>query len=339
MPQRPRVCIDRSLPSRIFRPIITEAQPGSMVFRAVAPLGKQWINGTKLRIRFTAGTDRQVDQVMSTIKQWESVCNIGFEVVLGESDIRIAFDEKDGAWSYIGTDCRGIPQNEPTMNFGWLDQAVILHEFGHALGMAHEHSNPAGGIEWNEPQVIADLSGPPNFWDESTIRYNVLRKYSADHIRGTKFDPDSIMLYSFPASWTKNNISTHENSTLSSSDRDFIATVMYPKEVTVPATRLSVGSWFRTRADIGLPGEEDIYDFVAEKPGRYLIDTIGDTDVAMRLYGPDSQSRLIAEDDNSGIKANPSIRRDLTEGQYWIQIRHSNRSDGVGSYRIKVRSI
>ena len=30
--------------------------------------------------------------------------------------------------------------------------------------------------------VIADLSGPPNYWDEATIRHNVLEKYSLDQI-------------------------------------------------------------------------------------------------------------------------------------------------------------
>ena len=33
----------------------------------------------------------------------------------------------------------------------------ILHEFGHALGLAHEHQNPAitSTIRWDETAVIA----------------------------------------------------------------------------------------------------------------------------------------------------------------------------------------
>ena len=71
------------------------------------------------------------------------------------------------------------------MNYGWLTptsdddelRRVVLHEFGHALGLIHEHQNPEGGIQWNEPAVKADLSGPPNNWDDETIRHNVLDHY------------------------------------------------------------------------------------------------------------------------------------------------------------------
>ena len=40
----------------------------------------------------------------------------------------------------------------------------------------------------------------PNFWNEQKVRLNVINKYSVDQINGTMFDPDSIMLYFFPAS-------------------------------------------------------------------------------------------------------------------------------------------
>ena len=51
------------------------------------------------------------------------------------------------------------------MNYGWLEpdtelreyQRVVRHEFGHALGMIHEHQNPAaqGQIPWDKPKVYA----------------------------------------------------------------------------------------------------------------------------------------------------------------------------------------
>ena len=74
---------------------------------------------------------------------------------------------------------------------------TVAHEFGHAIGLAHEHQNPAGGMQWNEAAVIRDLSGPPNHWGEAQIRHNVLNKYRADQINGTTSDPDSVMLYFF----------------------------------------------------------------------------------------------------------------------------------------------
>ena len=35
---------------------------------------------------------------------------------------------------------------------------VILHEFGHALALVHEHQNSALSIQWNETAVIEELT-------------------------------------------------------------------------------------------------------------------------------------------------------------------------------------
>jgi hypothetical protein len=56
----------------------------------------------------------------------------------------------------------------------------------------------------------------------------------------------------------------------------------------------------------------------------------------MSLYGPDSQTKLIAEDDDSGTDRNAKIVTDLATGTYYVQVRHYNSAGGTGSYRIKV---
>ncbi len=53
---------------------------------------------------------------------------------------------------------------------------MVLHEFGHTLGLIHEHQNPNRPINWNRAAVIADLSGPPNNWDEETIENNIFKR-------------------------------------------------------------------------------------------------------------------------------------------------------------------
>lgn len=142
----------------------------------------------------------------------------------------LTFDSHDGVWSYIGTDSRSIPLNKATMNLGFLDGGTAAHEFGQAIGLAQEHQNPTGGIQWNEEVVIRECEKSPNFWDEETTRHNVLRKYSEDQINGTDFDPKSIMLYFFPASWTLNGIGTEANEVFSRLDKEFIAGAkMYPR--------------------------------------------------------------------------------------------------------------
>jgi hypothetical protein len=337
-----RVCIDQVLPSELFLPQRLVV-PRRGRARAIAPIGKTWMNGSTLRVRFLGGNNAQRALAREQAAWWSQTANLSF--VFDDSpqaEIRISFDSTDGAWSYVGTDARGIPASQATMNLGFTDGGTAAHEFGHAIGLSHEHQNPAGGIQWNEPVVIRELAGPPNFWDEATVRHNVLDKYSVDQIKGTRFDPDSIMLYFFPASWTRNGIATSANEVLSATDKSFVASAaMYPRTgpVVDDATELTVNARSRTRAEIGAFGEEDLFTFTAEASGRYVVDTRGSSDLVMKLFGPDSPTALVAEDDDSGYGLNARIARPLTPGRYWIQIRHADTTGGTGDYTVRVRRV
>ena len=354
-----KICYDRVLPENLSLSRRTIKRPGIFTTRLIAPLHRQWINGTSLRVRFMGGTLDQHEIVKQEAKWWERCANIHF--LFNEhpqAEIRITFDENDGAWSYIGTECASIPLDQPTMNLGFLDPGTAAHEFGHAIGLAHEHQNPEGGIQWNVPVVMRDLKGPPNYWDEETIRYNVLEKYEQDQIKGTQFDPASIMCYAFPEEWTLNHVKTGWNTTLSDMDKNFIgSSSMYPIPVappeppTVPnepdvtkptpptppskSKKLTLNHARRTMATIRKPGEEDVFYFDADKPASYKIDTRGNTNVAMRLFGPDSLTHLVAEDDDSGIDENAMIVLNLQPGRYFVQIRHSDIANGTGHYTVK----
>jgi hypothetical protein len=331
----PKICFDRYLPADPAQPAFAHALGPRA--EAIILIRKLWPNGSTLRVRFLEGSSAAQQLAMQQARWWTEHANLRFVASdAPDAEIRITFDPSDGAWSYIGTDCRSIPRNQPTMNLGFQDGGTSAHEFGHAIGLAHEHQNPEGGLQWNEAEVIRDLSGPPNNWTVEEIRHNVLEKYSRDLIRGTAFDPDSIMLYAFPARWTINGFATHENETLSSMDRSFIAGV-YPREgVTPEAVRLTVGGP-AAAAEIGKPGEEDTFVFTADAAGRHVVETSGKTDVVMKLYGPNSPTRLIAEDDDGGVGLNPRIVRTLARGDYRVQIRHYNRTSGTGPYKISVK--
>lgn len=334
-------CTDRVLPSEQMRFQSTVRRDGST--RAIMPIGKVWMNGSTLRVRFLGGTSAQQAKAQEQALWWTQFANLTFDFNNAQdAEIRIAFDPSDGAWSYIGTDNRSIPLNQPTMNLGFMDGGTAAHEFGHAIGLAHEHQNPAGGIEWNEAAVLQSLKGPPNNWDEATIRHNVLNKYQVNQIHGTAFDPDSIMLYFFPGSWVKSGVGTHANEVLSSMDKAYIASAQaYPKaKPTVQdAVDLKVNASRRTAAQIGAAGEEDLFKFVVTTGGDHVIDTKGPTDVVMRLYGPDSHTNVIAEDDDSGTGTNARIIASLIPGQYYAQVRHYNRAEGKGDYTIRARRV
>ncbi|MGZ8365971.1 MAG: M12 family metallopeptidase [Nitrospira sp.] len=305
--------------------------------RAVFLFKKMWINGSNLRVRFMGGNPAQQALAKEQALWWTQYANLTFDFNNApDAEIRITFDSSDGAWSYIGTDCQGIPRNQPTMNLGFLDGGTAAHEFGHAIGLAHEHQNPRGGIEWNEEVVIRDLSGPPNNWTEAEIRHNVLEKYAVDQIRGTNFDPDSIMLYFFPGSWVKSGIGTKANDVLSELEKTFIASKdAYPR-ASVQEVELGINA-APTSASIGKPGEEDLFKFTVKTSGRHVIETGGQTDVMMKLFGPNSQTRLIAEDDDAGVGLNARISVSLIPGQYFAQVRHYNKAGGTGSYSIRVK--
>jgi Astacin (Peptidase family M12A)/Bacterial pre-peptidase C-terminal domain len=332
-----KICYDRILPHEMFRPRRTRRANGAL--RAVFEFRKMWINGSTLHVRFLGGSSSQRALVREQAQWWTDHANLTFNFNdAPDAEIRIAFDENDGAWSYVGTDAQSIPLNQPTMNLGFMDGGTTAHEFGHAIGLGHEHQNPAGGIEWNEEVVIRDLGGPPNFWPPEQVRHNVLEKYAVDQIRGTTFDPDSIMLYAFPARWTKNGIATNANEVLSAMDKAFIASAEAYPRTAISAVELGVNAATGTSAAIGVPGEEDLFTFTAAAPGRHTIETGGQTDVVMKLFGPNSQTLLIAEDDDGGAGLNSRITADLIPGRYFVQIRHFNTARGTGSYTISVRA-
>ncbi len=223
-------CIDRTIPPEYAwladQQAVQENSANRSPFEAVST-GKFWLLGRVLHVAFLEGTPELWERVEFYAKQWMRYANITFLFDnRADAKIRITFQRGIGTWSYIGTDALSISSDQPTMNYDSLtanssDYAFsyyVLHEFGHALGLVHEHHSPKAGIQWNKAAVKKDH---PGFSDEY-LETNIFKRYERSQTQYSKFDPYSIMVYRIPKAWTLNGIETPENAALSEIDKQYI---------------------------------------------------------------------------------------------------------------------
>lgn len=225
-----------------IRHLREEGMTPSMAPSRLAVLRANVWRQTGITCLFLDGTPKLHGRVAWTAQRWSRYAWMHVTFVnRGPADVRITF-KGDGSWSYVGTDALNIPQDEPTMCYGWLENSfangdfaeikrVVLHEFGHAIGFIHEHQNPLGGIVWNEDAVYKYYAGPPNRWDRETIYNNVLAPYALDMVNGGEYDAHSIMNYPIPREFVVDKAqATDWNNDLSPSDKN-MAAVLYPRVI------------------------------------------------------------------------------------------------------------
>ena len=102
-----------------------------------------------------------------------------------------------------------------------------------------------------------------------------------------------------------------------------------------PADKLLIGGP-EVKGEISAGGERDRYTFTVETAGKYSIQTSGNTDTFVSLFGPNSESRLIAEDDDSGPGNLSLLTQNLTPGRYFVRVRLFSASS-TGPYGLSVR--
>lgn len=212
------------------------SHPAMRVALAAAPapyiaiiFEKKWQAGRTLKIAFLGEVDPTVKaKIISYAKQWLDFVNLKFDFVDGDGgDIRIS-TTPGGSWSYIGTDAKLIPADEPTMNYGWLlpnttdaeYSRVVLHEFGHALGAIHEHQHPEVGIPWDRPKVYEYYERQG--WSKDQVDNNIFKKYSSNQLNVSNYDRASIMHYAVPNELTVGDWEVVWNTFLSETDKVFM---------------------------------------------------------------------------------------------------------------------
>ncbi|HXN23384.1 MAG TPA: hypothetical protein VOA41_11655 [Candidatus Dormibacteraeota bacterium] len=219
--------------------------------QAVRLVLRTWPNKRVITVAFKGGSAELRKQVSLAVKPWSDVANItldfGYDPNAANyrewstsdtqyrADVRISFDSQPepGYWSAIGKDSIKLslrPPNIASMNFeGFADElpddwrATTLHEFGHALGFAHEHQSPNSPCDqeyrWSDdpgymrtqnihhefvpdnqgrkPGIYTVLGGAPNRWSPATIDFNLKQFAASTDWYLTSFDQSSIMKYVF----------------------------------------------------------------------------------------------------------------------------------------------
>ena len=214
--------------------ICTERSLDGTTPRGALLKSTKWTPGTTIKVSLNGSTAAIRAKVIQYAKAWEQYANIKFNFVTNDNTakIRVSFVSGDGSWSYLG---KSTPSTGATMNYGWLTAStadseysrVVIHEFGHALGLIHEHQHPLVAIPWDKPAVYAYYAAAPNYWSQAEVDNALFAKYTTTQTNYSAYDKNSIMHYAVPNELTTGDYEVGWNTVLSPTDKTFIASV-YP---------------------------------------------------------------------------------------------------------------
>lgn len=193
-----------------------------------------------LNVCFLNGHSSDKDKVKSLIEEHYNNLRMRIRFVFLEggdpraSDIRVSFISHGVSSSCIGTDAKRHP-SEPTMTLNMHHndrrsaedrrkhrQSDVLHEFGHALGMEHEHAHPDCPIKWNY-RIVQGRRG----WDAEKVTHNYRKLEKASTTIRNAYDPKSIMHYQVERGDAQGGIVIPMNTELSDGDKEFLIWI-YP---------------------------------------------------------------------------------------------------------------
>lgn len=154
---------------------------------------------------FLSGTPRQQRTVVYLAERWmtnglQDLIRFEFGVPVSEAQVRIAIGDF-GYLAQVGKVAKRIAPGEPTVTL-WrgLERKKVIHEFGHVLGLRHEHQHPDRRGKLDEAAVL-DYFGRTQNWSQATTYDAILKTWDEDNrcVGHPDHTVDSIMSYDIPA--------------------------------------------------------------------------------------------------------------------------------------------
>ncbi|KAK0673796.1 hypothetical protein QBC41DRAFT_310582 [Cercophora samala] len=220
----------------------------------------------QLKVRFLNGTTQEKDYVKQLVNQHYNSLPLRIKFFFftdgasGDSDIRVQFNENKSC-SYLARDAENYP-NKPTL---WINrsltiksqeergrrlQRIVLHEFGHALGMEHEHGHPDCRADWNW-RVLQAKTG----WTAERVQLNY-GKHQSPRTRLAPYDKKSIMHYSVEPGDTHNKMQPVAQSwVLSDGDKRFLM-ALYPLPIASSSSSSSKPTTARPKPAVVTPARK-----------------------------------------------------------------------------------
>ncbi len=210
--------------------------PHRLSYGVIAPLHEavfnppyKW-NKKELKVFFTDINNYSLMQkTLETANTWGNGNKLKFKLEsnIFDSDIRVSFREPNGYLSYIGKEAANPAFiGKATMWLQDLDmqeddefRRVVLHEFGHAIGLEHELQSVNARINWDTAAVYTFYDTAYG-WSVQKVNHNVFTPINTG--AASRFDPRSIMIYAVPAFLTKDRTAIAWPYDLSEEDKKMI---------------------------------------------------------------------------------------------------------------------
>jgi hypothetical protein len=195
-----------------------------------------WTGGVHLTVSFLDDAEQDLQQrILSHMNAWGQYCDAHFTLVDSGGDVRIARIPDDGYWSYLGTDVKAIPADQPTMNLEGFSMdvpeseyhRVVRHETGHTLGFPHEHMRDQIIARIDRDKAIQYFEATQG-WSEQVVIDQVLTPFDNSALIATaQADENSIMCYGLPDQIMTDGVAVPGGLDIDPMDQQFAAT-MYP---------------------------------------------------------------------------------------------------------------